>query len=181
MAIRIHDRKQPVAVLDDTGHLRLSRRLLGDTRRHLEVSSPGIDRPLTRVGDFAKWIGHEVKVELATPGPDGRKRFHGAIVAETDGVVELKLKDGGAANLAVADMAKATMVLTDKLIQAARAKAPPTDEIDDEDDGEILGLGEETEEDFDDVEVDDDEEEFEDDADAEVFDGSDEEVEDKRN
>ena len=38
---------------------------------HLEVSSPGIDRPLTRVGDFAKWIGHEVKVELAMPGADG--------------------------------------------------------------------------------------------------------------
>lgn len=145
---------------------------------HLEVSSPGIDRPLTRVSDFAKWIGHEVKVELATPGPDGRKRFHGAIVGETDGVVELKLKDGGAANLAVADMAKATMVLTDKLIQAARAKAPPTDEADEEDDGEILGLGEETEEDFDDVEVD---EEFEDDADAEGFDDSDEADEDERN
>jgi len=147
---------------------------------HLEVSSPGIDRPLTRVGDFAKWIGHEVKVELATPGADGRKRFHGAIAGETDGVVELKLKDGGAAKLAVADMAKATMVLTDRLIQAARAKAPPADEIDDEDDGEILGLGEETEEDFDDVEVDDDEE-FEDDADAEGFDDSDEEDEDERN
>ena len=82
------------------------------TEYHLEVSSPGIDRPLTRVGDFAKWIGHEIKVELATPGADGRKRFHGSIVSETDGVVELKLKDGGEARLAVADMARATMVLT---------------------------------------------------------------------
>ena len=128
---------------------------------HLEVSSPGIDRPLTRVGDFAKWIGHEVKVELATPGADGRKRFHGAIVGEADGVVELKLKDGGETKLAVADMAKATMVLTDKLIQAARAKAPAADEIDeaddlDEDGDEIVGLGEETEEDFDDLDVDED-------------------------
>lgn len=133
------------------------------TEYHLEVSSPGIDRPLTRVGDFAKWIGHEVKVELATPGPDGRKRFHGSIVSETDGVVELALKDGGEAKLVVADMAKATMVLTDKLIQAARAKAPMTEEIDEEDTGEagedaIVGLGEETEEDFDDLEVDEDEE-----------------------
>ncbi len=130
---------------------------------HLEVSSPGIDRPLTRVGDFAKWIGHEVKVELATPGPDGRKRFHGSIVSEAAGVVELALKDGGAAKLIIADMAKATMVLTDKLIQAARAKAPMTEAIDEEDIGEegeddIVGLGEETEEDFDDLEVD---EEFE--------------------
>src|SRR5690606_19878065 len=71
---------------------------------HLEVSSPGIDRPLTRVGDFAKWIGHEIRVELGTPTPDGRKRFNGTIVSEVDGVVELDLKDGGSANLNVADM-----------------------------------------------------------------------------
>ena len=127
------------------------------TEYHLEVSSPGIDRPLTRVGDFAKWIGHEVKVELATPGADGRKRFHGSIVSEADGIVALKLKDGGEADLAVADMAKATMVLTDKLIQAARAKTPAAVEEED-DEEEIVGLGEETEEDFDDLEVDDDEE-----------------------
>ena len=131
------------------------------TEYHLEVSSPGIDRPLTRVGDFAKWIGHEVKVELATPGADGRKRFHGSIVSETDGAVELKLKDGGEARLTVNDMAKATMVLTDKLIQAARAKAPAAvedDEDDEDDEDEIVGLGEEIEEDFDDLEVDEDEE-----------------------
>jgi ribosome maturation factor RimP len=135
------------------------------TEYHLEVSSPGIDRPLTRVGDFAKWIGHEVKVELATPGADGRKRFHGSIVSEADGIVALKLKDGGEADLAVADMAKATMVLTDKLIQAARAKTPAAVEEED-DEEEIVGLGEETEEDFDDLEVDGDEE-FETDSDDE--------------
>jgi ribosome maturation factor RimP len=143
------------------------------TEYHLEVSSPGIDRPLTRVGDFAKWIDHEVKVELATPGADGRKRFHGSIVSEADGVVELKLKDGGEARLAVADMAKATMVLTDKLIQAARAKAPAAVEEED-DEEEIVGLGEETEEDFDDLEVDDDE----DPEDAEFETESDDEDED---
>lgn len=135
---------------------------------HLEVSSPGIDRPLTRVGDFAKWIGHEIKVEMATPGADGRKRFHGSIVAETDGMVELDLKDGGGAKLPVADMAKATMVLTEKLIQAARAKGQaPSDVADDEDESEddLSELGDELGDDFDDVEVDDDEdlddEEFE--------------------
>ena len=41
---------------------------------NLEVSSPGIDRPLTRVGDFANWVGHEVRVEIGMP-IDGRKRF----------------------------------------------------------------------------------------------------------
>lgn len=138
------------------------------TEYHLEVSSPGIDRPLTRVGDFAKWIGHEVKVELATPGADGRKRFHGSIVSETDGVVDLKLKDGGEARLAVVDMVKATMVLTDKLIQAARAKAPAVVEEEDDDEEEIVGLGEETEEDFDDLEVDDEFETESDDEDEDL-------------
>ena len=138
------------------------------TEYHLEVSSPGIDRPLTRVGDFAKWIGHEVKVELAMPGADGRKRFHGSIVSEADGVVDLKLKDGGEARLAVADMVRATMVLTDKLIQAARAKAPAVVEEEDDDEEEIVGLGEETEEDFDDLEVDDEFETESDDEDEDL-------------
>jgi ribosome maturation factor RimP len=151
------------------------------TEYHLEVSSPGIDRPLTRVGDFAKWVGHEIKVELGTPGADGRKRFQGAIVSEANGVVELSLKDGGSASLPVDGMVKASMVLTEKLIQAARANAPPSGEVDEEDEGEdeFTALGEELGDDFDDVEVEDDED---DDADDEEFDDSDEEEdEDKRN
>jgi ribosome maturation factor RimP len=116
----------------------------------LEVSSPGIDRPLTREGDFAKWAGHEVKAELGTPTADGRKRFHGWIAGETDGVVELKLKDGGEARLAVADMVKAHLVLTDRLIQEARARGQA--DIADLDDEEIAS---ELAEDFDDVEIDD--------------------------
>ncbi len=150
---------------------------------HLEVSSPGIDRPLTRVGDFAKWIGHEIKVEMATPGADGRKRFHGSIVAETDGVVELDLKDGGGANLPVADMAKATMVLTEKLIQAARAKGQaPSDIADDEDvdeEDDLSELGDELGDDFDDVEVDDEDEDFDENADDADFDEDEDEDERK--
>jgi ribosome maturation factor RimP len=150
---------------------------------HLEVSSPGIDRPLTRVGDFAKWIGHEIRVELAYANVEGRKRFNGWIASEADGVVTLNLKDGGDVLIPVSDMAKATMVLTDKLIKEARAKGFAAAEVDvDEDEGEIeegynegfeLDAGEdgEGEDDFDDVEVDD-----EDDA----GDG-DEEDEDERN
>ena len=123
----------------------------------LEVSSPGIDRPLTRVGDFAKWIGHEIRVELGTPTVDGRKRFHGTIVSEADGVVELDLKDGGSAKLNVADMSRAVMVLTDKLIQAARAKGQAPVEGAEEDDEEDIAIeGEFAAEDFDDVEVDED-------------------------
>ena len=135
----------------------------------LEVSSPGIDRPLTRVGDFAKWIGHEIRVELGTPTIDGRKRFHGAIVSEIDGVVELDLKDGGSAKLNVADMSRATMVLTDKLIQAARAKGQaPVEGAEEEDEEDIAIEGEFAAEDFDDVEVDEDlDEDFDEESDDE--------------
>lgn len=132
---------------------------------HLEVSSPGIDRPLTRRGDFAKWLGHEVKVELSAPNAEGRKRFHGVIVSETDGVAALDLKDGGSAPIAVDDMSKATLVLTEKLIQEARAKGLAAAEVAVDEDEETEDLEAATdvvsadaEEDFDDVEVDDDEE-----------------------
>jgi len=136
---------------------------------NLEVSSPGIDRPLTRVGDFAKWVGHEIKVEMGTPGADGRKRFHGSIVSEADGVVELDLKDGGSARLPVADMAKATMVLTEKLIQAARAKGQAPVEMADADEDHVEIEGDFDEEDFDDVDVGDDfDEDIEDDEDEDL-------------
>jgi ribosome maturation factor RimP len=130
----------------------------------LEVSSPGIDRPLTRVGDFAKWVGHEIRVELTQPNAEGRKRFHGWIESEVDGVVALRLKDGGDAVIPVDDMSRATMVLTDKLIQDARARGLAAAEVDvdeegdaGEDEGEFEtdadASGEE--DDFDDVDVDD--------------------------
>jgi len=136
---------------------------------HLEVSSPGIDRPLTRVGDFAKWVGHEIRVELAYANVEGRKRFNGWIASEVDGVVTLNLKDGGDVVIPVSDMAKAVMVLTDKLIKEARAKGAAAEIDVDEDEGELEdGYNEgfeadadedgDAEDDFDDVEVDEDEE-----------------------
>jgi ribosome maturation factor RimP len=136
----------------------------------LEVSSPGIDRPLTRVGDFAKWVGHEIRVELSYPNAEGRKRFHGWIESEVDGVVALRLKDGGEASIAVADMSRAVMVLTDKLIQDARARGQAAAEVavdEQEDAGEEADeLSGQDGEDFDDVEVGDEEE----------FDGEDEDL-----
>ena len=125
----------------------------------LEVSSPGIDRPLTREGDFGKWAGHEVKVELGTPTAEGRKRFHGWITDEKDGAVDLSLKDGGSVQLQIADMMKAHLVLTDKLIQDARSRGQaPTAEMDEDDIGD----------DFDDVEVEDEDEDSELNADGEA-------------
>jgi len=148
----------------------------------LEVSSPGIDRPLTRAGDFAKWVGHEVKIELGMANAEGRKRFHGFIEGETDDGVAVTLKDGGAVKLDVSDMVKAHLVLTDKLIQDARKRgAAPAED---------LAEGE-TPEDFDEVEEEDDlgddedpddaddDEEFES-EDDEDFDDEDEEDEDEQ-
>ena len=61
----------------------------------LEVSSPGIDRPLVRPSDFAMWAGHEAKVEL-TELVGGRKRFRGVIEGVADDEARLKIElEGG--------------------------------------------------------------------------------------
>lgn len=93
---------------------------------NLEVSSPGIDRPLTRPGDFANWNGHEVRIEIGAP-VDGRRRFHGFIADEKDGVAFVDLKDGGQAEIPLTEMVKASLVLTDKLIEDAQARGHAAD------------------------------------------------------
>jgi ribosome maturation factor RimP len=62
----------------------------------LEVSSPGIDRPLVRPSDFALWAGHEVKIELKEL-VDGRKRFRGVIEGVEDDEVRLRMELDGKA------------------------------------------------------------------------------------
>jgi ribosome maturation factor RimP len=62
----------------------------------LEVSSPGIDRPLVRPSDFALWAGHEAKIELKEP-VDGRKRFRGVIEGVESGEVRLSVELEGKA------------------------------------------------------------------------------------
>jgi ribosome maturation factor RimP len=93
----------------------------------LEMSSPGIDRPLVRESDFRRAIGHEARIELANP-LQGRKRFRGEIEAvETVAgqlAVDLRLPAEGeagetVARLAVADMAEARLVMTEALIRDA--------------------------------------------------------------
>jgi ribosome maturation factor RimP len=89
---------------------------------HLEVSSPGIDRPLTRLGDFARWAGHEAKIELNAPDANGRKRFKGRLMAldgtditmQTDGS---DLSDGSQLKFPFRSISDAKLVLTDKLIE----------------------------------------------------------------
>jgi ribosome maturation factor RimP len=82
----------------------------------LEVSSAGIDRPLTRVKDFIRYAGYEAKVELNFPGPGGRKRFTGVIIAADAEEARLKIETGEIVALKRADIKKAKLVLTDALI-----------------------------------------------------------------
>ncbi len=89
---------------------------------HLEVSTPGIDRPLTRAKDFARWVGHLAKVELKIPLPSGQRRFTGELTEEKDGVIKLRLDDDTELEAHVDDMSKASLVLTEELIEAAQAQ-----------------------------------------------------------
>lgn len=92
----------------------------------LEVSSPGLDRPLTRAGDFERFAGLEAKVEMRGP-IDGRKRFRGRLVGLQEGLVKIATDDGEFA-LPVAELVKAKLVLTDQLLAARRGAARDRDE-----------------------------------------------------
>jgi ribosome maturation factor RimP len=88
---------------------------------YLEVSSPGIDRPLVRAGDFSRWAGHEAKLETSLP-IDGRKRFRGTIrgVEGPDAVVELPDVPEGQdrmVRLPLSELREARLVLTDELVR----------------------------------------------------------------
>jgi len=82
---------------------------------NLEVSSPGIDRPLTRLTDFARWSGHEAKIELTAP-LDGRKRFR-AILLGLDGQDVVIQAEGQKHQFPFRQVAEAKLVLTDKLLE----------------------------------------------------------------
>jgi ribosome maturation factor RimP len=85
----------------------------------LEVSSPGIDRPLTRPKDFERYAGFEMRLETRQP-VGGRKRFRGRLKGLRDGAVWIET-DEGEALVALDAVAKAQLVLTDELIKAATA------------------------------------------------------------
>jgi ribosome maturation factor RimP len=83
----------------------------------LEVSSPGIDRPLTRLKDYEHWAGHEARVHLAEP-QDGRKNFTGTLKGTESERVLIATKEGETHALPFSEIASAKLVLTDKLIQS---------------------------------------------------------------
>jgi ribosome maturation factor RimP len=100
-----------------------------DRAYRLEISSPGIDRPLARRSDFERFAGHVVKIEMAV-ACDGRRRFRGVLLGvegETARVRRDDAKEGEAAEvrLPIADMAEARLVLTDALVTESlrRSKA----------------------------------------------------------
>jgi ribosome maturation factor RimP len=82
----------------------------------LEVSSPGIDRPLTRLIDFARWAGHEAKIELKVPDAAGRKRFKGQLLGLDGNDVVLEV-EGARLSFPHASIAEAKLVLTDRLVE----------------------------------------------------------------
>ena len=85
----------------------------------IEVSSPGIDRPLTRLSDFTRWKGHEAKIELNTPlatANGDRKRFRGRLEG-LDGNDVVISAEGSRIQFPFRSVSEAKLVLTDKLIQ----------------------------------------------------------------
>ncbi len=85
----------------------------------LEVSSPGIDRPLTRPKDYDRFKGHEAKIETHQP-VDGRKRFKGVLKGVEGDQVKID-SEGAELALPLDQIAKAKLVLTDALIAAHQA------------------------------------------------------------
>ncbi len=115
----------------------------------LEVSSPGIDRPLTRIEDFDRWAGFVARLEADAP-VDGRKRFKGVLTGREGDRVGIET-DAGPAMIPFADLADAKLVLTDELIAASlkgqqdKGFDPGAfDEVDYEDDGDAEARAETT-------------------------------------
>ncbi len=86
---------------------------------HLEVSSPGIDRPLTRDKDFANWAGHEVRVVM-DKGFEGQRVNKGVLQGLEDGMVHMTEVKAGDVRLPREQIHTAKLVLTDALIAATR-------------------------------------------------------------
>lgn len=100
-----------------------------DRAYRLEISSPGIDRPLVRRSDFERYAGQVVKIEMAS-AIDGRKRFRGVLLGAQGEAARIRPEDAKPEDasefvLPIDDMAEAKLVLTDALVTEAlrRAKA----------------------------------------------------------
>lgn len=97
-----------------------------DGAYRLQISSPGIDRPLVRPADFERWAGYEAKIELKE-AVSGRKRFRGPLEGFADGEarIEIEVPDEGRqiVGLPLALIGSAKLVLTDKLVRDSLRRA----------------------------------------------------------
>lgn len=91
-----------------------------DSEYVLEVSSPGLDRPLTRKKDFVKFAGFEAKVELIR-AVENRKRYRGILLGLEDDLILIRV-DGEKYQFDFSDVLKAKLVMTDELMERAAAK-----------------------------------------------------------
>ena len=94
--------------------------VLIDEAYRLEVSSPGIDRPLTRLKDFADWQGHEAKIALVEPVDGNRKTLKGDLAGLDGETVLIDDAKSGRLSVPLANIPSAKLVLTDRLIAATR-------------------------------------------------------------
>ena len=96
-----------------------------DRPYRLEISSPGIDRPLVRVSDFERAIGHEARIEMAR-AVESRKRFRGELLGVEGTAAKVRwqvdMAEPQVATLPIADMGEARLVLTEDLIRATLRK-----------------------------------------------------------
>jgi ribosome maturation factor RimP len=100
-----------------------------DHAYRLEVSSPGIDRPLTRIADFDDWKGHEARLSLVEKR-DGRKQMSGDLIGSEDDDVLINVAGLGETRVPFAAIQSAKLLLTDRLIAAtAPISAEGADEI----------------------------------------------------
>jgi ribosome maturation factor RimP len=91
-----------------------------DSAYRLEISSPGIDRPLVRRSDFERLAGHQIKVEMAI-SVAGRRRFRGVLLGAQGDAARIQRDDAAAGEapevlLPIAEIAEARLVLTDALV-----------------------------------------------------------------
>ena len=108
---RISDR---IDELEEAGEV------LIDIAYRLEVSSPGIDRPLTRLGDFSAWVGHEARIQLVNPVDGNRKSIQGDLAGLDGDAILLDDRKSGRVSFTLADIHSAKLVLTDRLLAATR-------------------------------------------------------------
>lgn len=107
---------------------------------HLEVSSPGIDRPLTRLKDFDAWADYEARIET-TELIDGRRRFKGILRGTEGSEVLIEIEEAGAPltiGLEFDWLSDAKLILTDELIAEMLRQKKAAGVIDEEDFDEIV-------------------------------------------